>query len=126
MATRDISTRADIELFVNDFYDRVRKDNHIGIIFNEVVHMNWDEHIPLITDFWETILLDNPVYSKNAMEKHYHVNKIYPLQQSHFDRWLELFSNSLDQHFEGPVVELAKKRANSIASVMLFKMQSAQ
>lgn len=126
MDTKDITTRADIELFVTDFYDRVKQDDIIGVIFNDVVRMNWEEHIPLITDFWETILLDNPVYAKNAMEKHYHVNKIFPLQQSHFDRWLKLFSDALDQHFAGPVVELAKKRANSIASIMLFKMQSAQ
>ncbi len=125
METRkDIETRADIELFIRSFYETVKQDETIGLIFTDVVKMDWAHHIPLITDFWETILLDNPVYTKNAMEVHYHLNHIFPLKKEHFDAWLLIFNNTLNEMYQGPVTELAKKRAAGIASVMQFKMNN--
>ena len=118
----DITTRADIEKLVNTFYDRVKPNPEIGFIFTEIAHMNWEEHIPIIVDFWETILLDNPVYRKNAMEVHYELNKKIPLQKIHFETWLTLFYQTVDGLFEGANADLAKKRAKSIADVMQFKM----
>ena len=97
----DIDNRADIDKLVNLFYERVKKDKTIGFIFNEVVKMNWEKHIPLIADFWETILLDNPVYKNNAMEVHYDINRKLPLQPEHFETWLQLFNETIDELFEG-------------------------
>lgn len=86
--------------------------------------MDWEHHIPIITDFWETILLDNPVYTNNAMEVHYHLNKQFPIKKEHFDAWLHIFNNTLEAMYKGPVTELAKKRAAGIAAVMQFKMNN--
>jgi hemoglobin len=58
---RDIEARADIESFIRAFYEKVVADPTIGKIFTEIFPLNWAHHIPLITDFWEAILLDNPV-----------------------------------------------------------------
>lgn len=122
---RDISCREDIELFIRAFYECVVKDETIGIIFTSVIKMDWENHIPLITDFWETILLDNPVYKNNAMEVHYHINKIFQLQKNHFDAWLHLFNSTLLKMYEGPVTNLALQRAAGIAGVMEFKMKQS-
>ena len=122
----DISSRADIEQLVLQFYEKVKVDSTIGFIFTEVVQMNWEKHIPVIVDFWETILLDNPVYTKNAMEVHYDLNNRMPLQKDHFDSWVHLFTGTVDDLFEGRIAELAKTRARSIAAVMLFKMESGK
>ena len=119
---RDIESREDIEKMVTLFYEKVKVDKPIGFIFTEVVSINWQKHIPLIVDFWETLLLDNPVYKNNAMEVHYHINKMVPLQDEHFKSWLQLFNNSIDELFEGEKTILAKTRAKSIAGLMLFKM----
>lgn len=121
----DITTRTDIEKFIISFYEKVKQDKTIGFIFTDIVQMNWEKHIPLIVDFWETILLDNPVYKNNAMEVHYDLNKQIPLQSDHFKSWLHLFNTSLDELYEGKKTELAKTRAKSIADVMLFKMNNA-
>ncbi len=118
----DITSRADIEKFIGSFYEHVKQDKTIGFIFTEVVDMNWEEHIPIIVDFWETILLDNPVYRNNTMEVHFDLNKKIPLQKEHFKSWLQLFNNAVDNLFEGKIAELAKTRAKSIAGIMLFKM----
>lgn len=121
---QDIATRADIELFITAFYEKVKTDPVIGIIFTEVVQMHWEHHIPVIVSFWESILLDNPVYKRNAMAVHYDLHKKYPLKQEHFDAWLRLFNETLDELFTGSVADLAKKRAAGIAALMLFKMNN--
>ena len=121
----DISSRADIEKLVLQFYERVKADETIGFIFTEVAQVNWEKHIPIIVDFWETILLDNPVYTKNAMEVHYDLNKKVPLQKEHFNSWLHLFTTTVDELFEGKIATLAKTRVKSIAGIMLFKMENA-
>ena len=79
-------------------------------------------HIPIITDFWETILLDHPVYKKNAMEVHFKINKKFPLQKKHFDAWLNLFNVTIDELFCGEKVLLPKKRAAGIADLMQLKI----
>ena len=120
----DIATRGDIELFIRAFYSNVMQDPTIGIIFTDIVKMDWDHHIPLITDFWETILLDNPVYKKNAMAVHYQLNERFPLKPEHFAAWLQLFNTTIDRMYAGEITELAKKRAAGIASLMQFKMNN--
>ena len=121
---KDISTRNDIEKLIIQFYEKVKPDPTIGFIFTKLVPINWDHHIPVIVDFWETILLDNPVYKKNAMEAHYDLNKMIPLQKMHFETWLSLFTATVDEFYEGKIATLAKTRANSIAAVMQFKMEN--
>jgi hemoglobin len=81
---RDIETRVDIETFIQSFYKKVIVDESIGIIFTKIFPIDWEKHIPLIVDFWETILLDNPVYQKNAMAVHFDINKVFPLQKKTF------------------------------------------
>jgi hemoglobin len=121
-----IECRADIEKLVTVFYEKVKKDAVIGFIFTAKLNINWPEHITIISNFWESILLDNPVYQKNAMGVHYELNKKIPLQKIHFDSWLQLFNNTVDELFEGVVAEKAKIRAKSIADLMLLKIQETQ
>jgi hemoglobin len=120
-----IRSRADIEALITRFYEQVKVDEVIGFIFTKVIPMDWAHHIPVIVDFWETILLDNIVYQKNAMEVHYDINKKVPLQKEHFDRWILLFNGTVDEMYIGEKATLAKTRAASIAAVMQFKMQDA-
>ena len=73
MEKKDIDTRADIKKFLTAFCEKVIPDEAIGIIFTKIFALNLKLHIPVITDFWETVLLDKPVYKKNAMEIHYNI-----------------------------------------------------
>lgn len=119
----DIASRADIEQLIITFYDRVKADPLLGYIFNEVAKVNWETHTPVIVDFWETILLDNPVYRKNAMEVHYLLHAKQPFTAGHFERWLQLFEQTVHDLYAGPVATMAIKRARGIASLMQFNLK---
>lgn len=119
----DINTRNDIELLINFFYDKVKQDETIGFIFNNVMKVNWEQHLPVMYDFWETILLDAASYQRNTMAIHFDINRKIKLEEKHFNRWLELFTSTVTELYQGEIAELAKKRAKSIAEVMQFKMK---
>jgi len=118
----DINSRADIELLINRFYTKVKQDPVIGFIFNDIMKVNWEEHLPIMFDFWETLLLDKTTYTRNTMGIHFEINRKVKLEDIHFNRWIELFTGTVDELFSGEVANTAKKRARSIAEVMLFKM----
>lgn len=120
---KDIESREDICLLIDKFYELVKKDEVIGYLFNDIARVDWDHHLPVMYDFWETVLLDAGKYSRNAMEPHFRLNEKVRLTSVHFDRWLALFFSTLDECFEGKKVELARTRARSIAGIMLLKME---
>ena len=109
-AIRDISGRADIELLMNTFYERLLADENINYIFTDVAKINMKTHLPIIADFWESVLLNKNVYHNNAMKIHMDLNDKTPLTKAHFDIWLQHFNNTVGELFEGDVALLAKQR----------------
>lgn len=122
---RLIKGREDIEFLVDEFYRKVKKDEIIGYIFNEVINFSWDVHIPIMVSFWESILLDKATYKGNVMMQHIELNKKSPLKPEHFEQWKKLFFETLDENFEGEKVEEAKKRADSMAALMMYKIDQS-
>lgn len=110
----DIITEADVELLVNTFYDKVRRDDILAGVFNPVIKDNWAVHLKRMTDFWSTILLYTRKYKDDPLPKHLPL----PVEKEHFDRWLQLFDETISELFEGPTAGNARKRANSIARIM--------
>ncbi len=118
----DIKNREDIEKLINTFYEKVKLDKTIGYFFSEVVAVNWEKHLPKMYDFWENVIFNTGVYEGNPMQQHQNLHKKSPLSKEHFDQWLFLFRNTVDQLFEGEKAEQAKQRATSIATVMQIKI----
>ena len=54
-----------------------------------------------MVSFWETILLGTITYKGNPMIKHIELNKLSPLKQSHFERWLTLWEETINESFTG-------------------------
>ena len=119
---KDIETRADLEKMLEAFYRKVFKDDLISYFFTEVVQLNLEHHLPLITDFWESVLLDARGYRKNVMQVHADIHQKSRLEKEHLDRWVALFTKTVDEFFEGPKATLAKQRAASIATMMNVKL----
>lgn len=118
---KDISERKDVELLVHTFYEQVLQDEILNPYFTEAVAVNWSSHLPRMVDFWESLLLDGTHYHGNPMQKHIHLHQIMPLKEEAFERWIQLFTSVLHDHFSGPVAELAHQRALSIATVIRLK-----
>jgi hemoglobin len=119
---KDIETRADIELLINTFYSKVKKDTAIGYIFTDAIKVNWEQHLPVMYRFWENVLFYTGGYDGNPVEIHKRLNSITPLQAAHFRQWLLLFNQAADELFEGEKTMLAKQRAESIATVIQIKI----
>jgi hemoglobin len=119
----DILTREDIELIMTQFYEKALIDDLIGHIFTKISPIHFETHLPIICDFWETILLYNRKYSRSMMQAHLDLDKKYPLQDIHFYRWVEIFSGVIDTYFEGETAERAKHVANTNVPIMLAKIE---
>lgn len=122
---KDIAQRAHLEVFMQAFYSRVMQDEQIGFLFTDVAHLDLEKHLPVITDFWESVVLNGNAYRGNPLVVHQRLHGLSPLTKAHFDRWLEVFYTTLDDLFAGPVAELTKTRALSIATMMQIKLSQA-
>ncbi len=119
---QDLINRRDIEKLIIAFYEKVKIDETIGYIFNDVVKVNWEKHLPVMFDFWENALFYTGTYSRDNMNIHRHLSYVTPLRKEHFEQWNKLFIQSVDENFRGPNAELAKQRAISISTVMQIKI----
>jgi hemoglobin len=112
---RDILERKDIEKLVNEFYKKVFDDELLAPVFSQV---DWPHHAPIMYNFWSSLLLGDKSYEGNPFQKHVKL----PIGVLHFQRWLYLFSTTVDEIFEGDTANEAKARAESIAGIFQHKL----
>lgn len=118
---RDIESRADIELIVNSFYNKVKTDELIGPVFaSRIAEKDWPRHLERMYTFWTTILLNEPGYSGQPFEKH----RELPIDQVHFDRWVGLFKEIVEGLFTGPIAREAIYRAELMGNLFMAKLHT--
>jgi hemoglobin len=120
----DLKDSSDIQILVNRFYDKVNQDELLSPIFNEMMQVNWDKHLPIMYKFWGSLLLGEHSYQGNPMQKHIEISKTAPLGEKEFERWLALFYQNIDENFSGPKADEAKLRAANIARLMEYKVNA--
>lgn len=123
MIERDISSRKDIKLIITKFYDLLLNDVIMIPFFEDIViknHLN--EHLEIISDFWNDILFQTTSYKNNTMQKHIDKNAFIKFKKEHFAIWTSYLFTTIDANFSGEVAEQMKNRATSIATVMQLKM----
>lgn len=113
----DLCGAEDVAELVTRFYADVAQDDLLGPMFNDVARVDWAEHIPKLTAFWCRVLFSIPGYEGNPYSVHATVNAQQPFTAAHFERWLELFDETVDLRWSGPKVEQAKAFARRVASV---------
>ncbi len=124
VALPDIETRADCERIVRAFYGSAMEDELIGWIFTEVAELDLEEHVPVITSFWETILLGAQSYGGGAFGVHVGLHeKAGGLRKEHFERWLVLWCKTVDELFDGPVAATAKVHALRVANAFHSRLE---
>ncbi len=119
---KDIENRQDIDELMQAFYKRAIADDLIGFIFTDVAKLDLEHHLPIIGDFWETLLFRTGDYSRhgrNPLQVHGELDLKTPLLPEHFARWLEIFTGTVDETFAGETADFLKMRAEAIANRML-------
>ncbi len=115
----EISSLDDIKLLVNTFYAKVQEDPKIGPVFNEKISNRWPEHLEKMYRFWQTILLEEHTYAGSPFPPHKHL----PVGKEHFERWMEIFKETVDSLFEGDLADEAKMRAKNMAEMFHYKIE---
>lgn len=112
----DLADRADLEVLLRSFYGRVLTDDVLGEPFTKVRESTGlDAHIPLMADFWETVLFRAGRYPGSPLPAHQLVHQLTPLSSRHFIRWLMMWQDAVDALYSGPVADDAKIQASRIA-----------
>ena len=119
---RDIESREDCEQLVRAFYGRALTDPIIGFIFTDVAKLDLEAHVPVLTDFWDTLLLGARSYDAGAFHPHARLHAKVELRAGHFQRWLSLWYSTIDELFAGPRAELAKAHAYRLAGAFQSRL----
>jgi hemoglobin len=118
MKAKTIEDIADIKLLVDSFYGKVRNNNLLNPVFEQVIQDRWPEHLQKMYNFWETVLLGNHTYFGTPFRPHANL----PINEEYFKEWIRLFNETIDEFFEGEKAEEAKWRADKMAELFIYKL----
>ncbi len=116
---KDITSIDDIRILVDTFYGKIREDDLLKDIFNNVIQDRWPQHLEKMYRFWQTVLFDEHTYFGAPFVPHAQL----PVEKLHFDRWVSLFNETVDHFFSGEKATHAKWQGNRMADMFLMKIQ---
>ena len=121
--SKQIDDRQDISVLVRTFYAKIREDVVLGPIFIANI-TDWESHLDLLTDFWETQLFLKRKYHGNPVTAHQEVDDKmnHTITSEHFGLWLNLWFETIDELFTGEVAWIAKNRAQKMSTMLFMKM----
>ncbi len=116
---KTLTSREEISDLVHSFYAKVKVDEMLGPIFNKhIAEDEWPDHLSKLTDFWEMKLLGGSKFRGSPSQKHIDVDRDsgHTISQDHFARWLQLWLETIDESYTGPIAERAKAQARKMAT----------
>ena len=118
----DISNKEDIKLLIDKFYSKLLDDEGISHFFTDHMNLALNEHMPIMYSFWESMIFDQGDYKGNPMVKHLELSKKSKIKKEHFDIWINTWKTTIQETFKGPNAEKAISKAQSIRSLMEYKI----
>ena len=118
MGRPDLDSPEQIAAFVDRFYERLLADPELRPIFIDAAGIDLSTHLPRIRAYWRKMILGEPGYRRHTMNIHRAVHARRPFTAADFDRWLALFTATLDDAYAGPCSERARRLATRIAANM--------
>ena len=116
---KDILNLDDVKLVVDCFYEKVRQDEQLKDVFNNVIQDRWAAHLEKMYRFWQTVLLDEHTYHGSPFLPHAKL----PVGIEHFNQWLKLFYETVDENFEGEKAERMKWQGQRMAEMFHKKIE---
>jgi hemoglobin len=118
----DIQDRADVETLVNTFYGKAKIDPILLPVFSKLSDEDWSRHLPRMYAFWDNWLFQTGEYRGGMMMVHLEVNERTPLHDPMFERWLEIFNETVDSLFVGERADFVKEKAELNRHIMGSKI----
>ena len=115
---KEIETEENIKFLVETFYAKVDQDELLAPIFKKAIGDDWSDHLDKMYKFWGTQLLGTSSYFGAPFPKH----AVLQIKKEHFERWIAIFIQNIDEHFYGLKAQLARQKALNIAQVFMGKM----
>jgi hemoglobin len=119
---QDITGRPDLVRLVDAFYARVRADEGLGHVFDGVAKVNWESHLPKIYDFWDTVIFRAGTFRGNPIAAHANLIPLTNMGWPLFERWLEIFRATVDEHFAGERAGHIVRCAEDMAGVIYSRI----
>ena len=114
----DLDNPERVQQFVDLFYARTLNDPQLAPIFLDVAAVDLVVHLPHIKHYWRKLLLGETTYSRHTMNIHRELHGKRALTPGDFERWLSLFTSTVDARFAGECADRAKRLASTIAANM--------
>jgi len=114
----DINTIDDIKTLVDNFYTKVREHSVLKNIFENAIQDRWPIHLEKMYCFWQTVLLSEHTYSGSPFAPHVKLGIV----SQHFEVWLKLFKETIEENFQGTKADEALWRAQKMAEMFQYKL----
>lgn len=114
----DLHSPEAIRPFVDLFYQRLLTDKTLSPIFLDVAKVDLEIHKPIICEYWEKLLFGSEQYQRHTMNIHRAVNNKRQFKAEDFLNWYGHFELTMDELYQGPMAEKAKRVALTIARNM--------
>ena len=118
----DIQNQSDLYLLVDEFYKKLLSDDAISYVFNDVVKIKIEEHLPILVTFWSQVILGTGGYANNLTQIHLDIDAKSHLSPSLFMIWLGHFNSTVNENFKGENAEKIKTQALNLATVLQIKI----
>lgn len=116
---RDLDTEEEVVEMVTRQYVDVVQDDLLQPYFNfGPGFIDWQSHIRTVADYWCHGLLFAPGYEIDIIENHRHLHDRAAFTPELFDRWLQVFHDTVDGGWAGPTATTANQRATGMAWAM--------
>ncbi len=118
-------TKKNIRVMADRFYSSVLKDDLIADFFierlgDEMISDEWQDHLNLLTDFWASVTIGDSKYNGTPLTPHIDMPG---LSKESFQRWLELFSKTIDRLYEKEAADIFKSKGEMIANNFMKQLK---
>ncbi len=119
----DLRGRPDIVTLGDAFYAKIRADEPLGHVFDEVARVDWETHLPKLYDFWDTVLFRAGTFRGNPIVTHAKLLEKTQLPWPLFERWLAMFRETVGELYEGENAVHIVRCAEDMARVIHSKIR---
>lgn len=107
----DLDSVEQIDRFVRLFYQRLLTDDTLAPYFTDVAGISLASHLPLISAYWQKMLLGDSRYQRHTMARHRQLHARRALGGAQHEAWLGHFFAVTQAHFSGPKTDQARRIA---------------